>query len=165
MRALFVCFIIFLSSGLARAEVSRIENFNVDRKKVNKIYLSYSKTGIIRFPDQIEEVRVGASEGYKYEISKTYKRELSLKVRLGVNAPSNLIVRTSNEEIYVFDLVPSRTRHQDVVYVDDSHYKTKLDRRRKVQRKKIYSHKKSKRVSLTSSKKTLIFSHKAGEEL
>ncbi len=165
MKDYIIFFLMLMNSSLSLAEVSRIENFNVDRKKVNKIYLSYSKTGVIRFPDQIEEVRVGASEGYKYEISKTYKRELSLKVRLGVNAPSNLIVRTSNEDIYVFDLVPSRIRHQDVVYVDESHYKSKFLELSKIRKKRIFSNKKNKRISLTKGKRTLIFSHEAGEEL
>jgi hypothetical protein len=157
----FIIFILIISYSVSSCgEVSRIENFNIDRKRVNKIYLSYSKTGVVRFPDEIEEVRVGAPEGYKYEVSKTFKRELSIKVSLGVNAPSNLIVRTSNEDIYVFDLVPSSIRHQDVVFVDESFYKTKSKLNRSVKRKIIYSNTGSLIPTFSKSQKKLIYTHK-----
>jgi len=104
--------------------VSRIENFNVDRKKVNKIYLSFSKASIIRFPFPIEEVRLGLPNFYSSEVSKTYSRELTLFLSSDSNNPSNLIVRTSDESLYAFDLVPSKYNHQDIVFVDESFYST-----------------------------------------
>ncbi len=105
--------------------VERIENFDIDRKRVNKIYIAFAKACVIRFPDTVEEIRVGIPQLYTAETSKTYAREITLNLSQESKNPSNLIVRTTNEDIYVFDLVPSKHNHQDVVYVDDSFYKAK----------------------------------------
>lgn len=132
--------------------VERIENFNVDRKRVNKIYLSSGKASVVRFPHTIEEVRVGIPNYYPADTSKVYSKELTLRIKEGVKTSSNLIVRTSNEDMYVFDLVPSKINHQDVLFIDDSFYRTKFKTARSFNKKRL-----NKRITLIKGDKRRIF--------
>jgi hypothetical protein len=131
-------FKLLLFSSLSFSNVSRIENFEVNRKEVAKIYMSFSKATIIRFPEAIEEIRIGLPNYYEAEISKIYKKELTLHLIENIKFPSNLIIRTTSETIFVFDLVPSELNHQDVVFIDDSFYPRKPNTFvQKIVRKKI----------------------------
>lgn len=128
------------------ASVPRIENFDIDRKKVSKVYISFSKALIIRFPEAIEEIRLGLPNFYEAEISKIYKKEITLHLIDNIKIPSNLIVRTSSSKIYVFDLVPSLINHQDVLFIDDSYYP-----------QKVISSTLLKRELIVEGKRTIIF--------
>lgn len=146
---LFVIFNIIIISSFSNADVLRIENFDLNRKEVAKVYMSFSKATIIRFPEAIEEVRLGLPNFYEAEISKLFKKELTLHLIQNVNIPSNLIVRTTSETIFVFDLVPSNINHQDVVFVDNSFYPVRRNSSQKISNRKI----------ITSKPKTLIFNN------
>ena len=133
IRVVFICVI----STPLRASVPRIENFDLNRKAVSKIYISFSKALIIRFPEAIDEIRLGLPNFYEAEISKIYKKEITLHLTENIKIPSNLIVRTTSSKVYVFDLVPSMINHQDVVFIDDSFYPQKFNEDLKQDRKEI----------------------------
>ncbi len=130
-------FNIIFATQISAGSVARIENFEVNRKEVAKIYMSFSKATIIRFPEAIEEIRLGLPNYYEAEISKIYKKELTLHLIENVNIPSNLIIRTTSETVFVFDLVPSEINHQDVVFIDNSFYPRILSSERSSSDRKI----------------------------
>ncbi len=140
-------FLILITSEL-KASVPRIENFDLNRKSVSKIYISFSKALIIRFPEAIEEIRLGLPNFYEAEISKIYKKEITLHLIENIKIPSNLIVRTASSNVYVFDLVPSAINHQDVVFIDDSFYP-----------QKIYKNESQERKLISEGQKTFIFTN------
>ena len=140
------------------SEVSRIENFEIDRKKVSKIYISFSKAQVIRFPEAIEEVRIGLPNFFEVEISKTYKKEITIFLKKHTKYPSNLIVRTSSSKVFVFDLVPSFYNHQDVIFIDESYYNYDI-----VSNRKRFLKTQSPRKVLLKGRKTFLFSNEVAQ--
>ena len=160
----YISLLLFFISFNAFSKISRIENFEVDRKKVSKIYISFSKAQVIRFPEAIEEVRLGLPNFFETEISKTYKKELTVFLKKDINFPSNLIVRTSSSKVFVFDLVPSKYNHQDVLFIDESYYNYSIVSDKARYSKKSYLKQTSnKRNLLVEGSKIFLFSNEEAQ--
>lgn len=155
-----VLFVYILFPICSYSETPRIQNFSVDRKKVNKLLLSYSKVNKIRFPDPIDEVLIGLNHLYTHEISKRNSHDLNMRLTKGVKSPTNMIVSTTNHDVYVFDLVPRNNTHQDFIIIDGSFYKSKLSLHKEIKIRKIFSNSKKKRIKITDSERQLVFSNK-----
>ena len=111
---LFLVF--FLLIDVSKAEIDRISSIYKDLGKVEKIYLHAGLISVVEFPNPITEVRLGNTRSLKAEISSVSPKELTLFLSAQNVAPTNLIVR-SNHRIYVFDVVPSNSSHQDYVKI------------------------------------------------
>jgi hypothetical protein len=110
--------LLFAHSAFA---LDRIETTRFDRSAVKTIYLAPGLGSIILFPCPLLEVFVGRSEDLKAQISPSDKKTLFLNLKLNSSLPTNMITRCEGERnVYVFDVLPSRMKHQDVVDIRSS---------------------------------------------
>ena len=111
----------FLLLGKLAWGVERIQSTRFDRGQVKRIYLAPGLGSIIQFPCALVEVFVGRSEDLKAQISPSDKKTLFLNLKLNSSLPTNMIARCEAEKsVYVFDVIPSKTKHQDVVEIRSS---------------------------------------------
>lgn len=101
---------------LSQASTMRISTKSKDLSSVEKVYISPGLVSLIEFPNNIIEVRVGSPETLKVAISQVSPKELTVFLSTSAAAASNLIVR-SDRKIYVFDIIPSRSNHQDYIKI------------------------------------------------
>ena len=107
-------FSIFFS--LAFADVNRIESKYLTISESSKIYLKPGLVSVLEFPHNILEVRIGNPSELKGIISQISPKEITLYFKNSQSQITNLIVR-SDRKMYVFDVIPSNTRHQDYVKI------------------------------------------------
>lgn len=111
-------FLSMLISAIAEAEPKRISAIAVNQAKVQSIRLTPGLASVVLFPCEIDEAIIGRNEDLKATVSPTTKRNLILHLAKGSSLSTNLIVRCGDEEIpFVFDVIPSRAVHQDLVRV------------------------------------------------
>lgn len=97
-------------------QVERISRPVVNLSESKAIYLSPGLISVVEFPDHIIEVRVGDPASLKPTISQVSPKELTLMFKASNSIATNLIVR-SGKRLFVLDIIPSKTRHQDYVKV------------------------------------------------
>jgi len=100
----------------AFADVQRIESRIQTLNSTSRIYLKFGLIGVVEFPKNIIEVRIGNPNVLKAVISTASPRELMLYYKNSTSAATNLIVK-SDKKIYVLDIIPSRNNHQDFVKI------------------------------------------------
>lgn len=119
-------FVISLFSVSAMAQ-ERIQSMRFDKSQVQRIYLAPGLGSIVLFPCGLQEVFIGRGEDLKAQISPNDKKTLFLNLKLNSSLPTNVIVKCSPEKsIFVFDVIPSRTRHQDLVEIRSSYGRPNL---------------------------------------
>lgn len=119
-------FAISLCSVPAIAQ-ERIQSMRFDKSQVQRIYLAPGLGSIVLFPCGLQEVFIGRGEDLKAQISPNDKKTLFLNLKLNSSLPTNVIVKCSPEKsIFVFDVIPSRTRHQDLVEIRSSYGRPNL---------------------------------------
>ncbi|GIL17047.1 MAG: hypothetical protein BroJett040_07980 [Oligoflexia bacterium] len=102
----------------AQAQVERIQSLRFDRSQVQRIYLAPGLGSILLFPCGLVEIFVGRSEDLKAQISPNDKKTLFLNLKLNSSLPTNIIAKCeSDRSVFVFDVIPSRNKHQDVVEI------------------------------------------------
>jgi len=97
----------------------RIKDEVLNRYAVRKIYLSEGLVSVLEFRDEVLEVRAGNVEIVKVSFSGVNKKELTLRLLSQRLGPTNLIVRAGRNQ-FVFDIIPSRKVHEDIIYVRGS---------------------------------------------
>lgn len=119
MKNLLFAINLFSVSALAQ---ERIQSMRFDKSQVQRIYLAPGLGSIVLFPCGLQEVFIGRGEDLKAQISPNDKRTLFLNLKLNSSLPTNVIVKcTPEKSIFVFDVIPSRTRHQDLVEIRSSY--------------------------------------------
>jgi len=110
-------FIISLFSVLpAMGQVERIKATRFDRGQVMRIYLAPGLGSLVLFPCALIEIFVGRGEDLKAQISPSDKKTLFLNLKLNSSLPTNMIARCEPERnVFVFDVIPSKSQHQDLV--------------------------------------------------
>ena len=110
--------VLLVSTAQATKRVSAIE-FN--KETVTAIYTSPGLVTAVLFPCEIEEAISGNPAQIGAFVALTSKSQLNLYSKSSNSKSTNLLVRCKNQkDLYVFDLVPSKTNHQDVVKIDFS---------------------------------------------
>lgn len=105
----------------------RIQSMRFDKSQVQRIYLAPGLGSVVLFPCGLQEVFIGRGEDLKAQISPNDKRTLFLNLKLNSSLPTNVIVKcTPEKSIFVFDVIPSRTRHQDLVEIRSSYGRPNL---------------------------------------
>ncbi len=105
----------------------RIQSMRFDKSQVQRIYLAPGLGSVVLFPCGLQEVFIGRGEDLKAQISPNDKKTLFLNLKLNSSLPTNVIVKCSPEKsIFVFDVIPSRTRHQDLVEIRSSYGRPNL---------------------------------------
>lgn len=103
------------------AHADRIQSLRFDKSQVQRIYLSPGLGSIVQFPCALEEVFVGRTDDLKVQISPNDKKTLFMNLKLNSSLPTNVIVKcTPDRSIFVFDVIPSKIRHQDFVEIRSS---------------------------------------------
>lgn len=100
----------------AFAGPDRIESKILDLGLTHKVYLKPGLVSVVEFPKPIVEVRVGNPKSLKAIISQVSPKELTMYFSSSSEVPSNIIVR-SDKRVYVLDVIPSQSSHQDFVKV------------------------------------------------
>lgn len=100
----------------AMANTSRISSFSKDFGAAERIFLKPGLASVIEFPKSIIEVRVGNPISLKTSISTVSPKELTIFADSLKSGSTNLIVR-SDKRIYVFDVTPNSSRHQDYIKI------------------------------------------------
>ena len=108
-------FSLFLALAAAKP-IDRLSLIHKDLSRSDQIYLSKGLASVIEFPKPIIEVRVGNPSILSPAISQVSPRELTLFLNSDTQGPTNIIVR-ADKRIYVFDIVPSHSNHQDFIKV------------------------------------------------
>jgi len=88
----------------------------LDLSKSTEVHVSPGRISVLSMPEPIAEAKVGAPRKLKVVPSSTDPSELTLFWIEGGAFRTNLIVRTT-KRIFVFDVVPSASKHQDVIQV------------------------------------------------
>lgn len=102
--------------GCASQAREAVSNEVFDLTKANRILVGPGRISILVFPEAVAEAKVGAPDRLKVVTSVTDPKELTLFwVQRGAYE-TNLIVRTVRRT-FVFDIVPSLSKHQDLVRV------------------------------------------------
>lgn len=104
--------------SFAFAEPVRISSTSKNLSSADLISMSPGLATVIEFPKPIIEVRVGNTEILNTSISTVSPKELTLSLNQ-LNVATNLIVK-SGSRIFVFDVVSSRSHHQDYLKISSS---------------------------------------------
>lgn len=112
-------FVISIISNVVQAEsVERIGSIRFNKGSVERIYLAAGMGSVVLLPCGIEEVFVGRSDDLKVQISPNDKKTLFLNLKLNASLPTNVIIKCEiDKNVFVFDVIPSKTRHQDLVEI------------------------------------------------
>ena len=102
------------------AETPRISSEHFDLSTPKKIYLRPGLISVISFPQSIQEVKVGNPLYLKAVLSQNNSTELTLYFKNSKAVITNLIVR-SERKVFIFDVVPSLSRHQDYIKISSSY--------------------------------------------
>lgn len=126
MRSCKFPLFILMFGAIGHAEVKRISSSYKDLSKSQKIYLHAGLISVLEFPQNIIEVRLGNPKSIKAQISQVSNRELTLYLNQQTVEPTNLIVK-SDKRFYVFDIIPSKSSHQDYVKISGGYNGPMLD--------------------------------------
>ena len=111
--ALVIALAVPLNLGFA-ASVKRIQSAALDKGQVHRLYLSPGLASVITFPCDVDEAVVGREQDLKVQVSPTTKRQLTLHLSNWSALHTNLLVRCGDKrDPFVFDIIVSRTTHQD----------------------------------------------------
>lgn len=145
--------LILMMSVSLSFSVDRISEQNFDLKKTKRIYMTAGRASVLDFPCDIHTTVSGLHDDIKWEIGPEKSNHLVLWLSDETSEPTNLIVRCE-ERVFVFDVLPSESNHQDYVkinkafkyssntrksLIDSSSLKTRSDRRHKIRRELISS--------------------------
>ena len=115
-------FTIFTVAPFAASEVKssvaprRISSKIVDLGKVYPIYMVAGMATLIEFPAPVSGIRTGNPDSIQYFRPDKPENEVTVVLQNQNAKPTNLIIRSGKKK-YVFDIVPSKTVHQDTLEV------------------------------------------------
>ena len=113
-KKIYYVTLIFLCSNAGA--VDRISSINLNSKRVEKIYIVPGLLLKLILPCQVEEMAIGKSNHYNYIISKKSSNQALINAK--DLTPTNLIIKcVGNISNFVFDLIPNKLNHQDVVRI------------------------------------------------
>jgi hypothetical protein len=111
----------FASTELPHANrPRRISSQIVDLAKVHPIYMVPGMATLIELPTPITGIRTGNPEDVQYYKPESPDNEVTVLLKNAAAQPTNLILRSGKRK-YVFDIVPSKSLHQDTVEVVGSY--------------------------------------------
>ena len=114
-RFLFFLSILFLIPSLGHS-VDRITDAKIDRKKPFPIYIQAGRVTTIDMPCSISYALPGSHGDVQTEIGPDKDSTLIVWLTSARSSATSVTVRCSNR-IVVFDIIPSRSNHQDYINV------------------------------------------------
>jgi hypothetical protein len=117
----FIRFLLLIPAFSHAAPTSRVGSIIFNKGTVEKIYLASGLGSVLIFPCPIDEAFLGRSSEVTVLTSPKTKKNLLLSVKSSFSEATNLIVRCEEQLApFVFDLIPSRAKHQDVILIRSS---------------------------------------------
>lgn len=104
----------------------RISSKIVDLGSVYPISMVAGMATLIELPGPVTGIRTGDPESVHYIRPEKPENEVTIVLHNQNARPTNLILRSGKRK-FVFDIVPSRTLHQDVLEVSGSYGGAELD--------------------------------------
>lgn len=120
----FILLLIFPLS--AYSETSRISSKIMDLGSVGRIYMVPGLATLIELPEAVTGVRLGNPDLVQYYKPNSPNNEVTLVLKSELKTPTNLIIRSGRKK-YVFDIIPSKNIHQDLIEVISSVGSPSLD--------------------------------------
>jgi hypothetical protein len=108
--------VLFSLDAFAASAPRRISSKLIDLGKVYPIYMVAGMATLIEFPGPVSGIRTGNPDSIQYFRPDKPENEVTIVLQNQNAKPTNLIVRTGKKK-YVFDIVPSKTVHQDTLEV------------------------------------------------
>ena len=106
--------------ALAQSVPGRISSQVVDLGDVLRIYLAPGLASVVQLPYPITEVKLGNPDDIYVQVSKSLPSELTVILKRNGARPTNLVARCGIKT-FVFDLIPSKSTHQDLVRISGSY--------------------------------------------
>lgn len=120
MSKFILSWLIFLSAiEQANGKVRRISDHAMDISKPHIIYMTSGRSTLLDFPCEISHSVLGLTGDIKAIIGPDNKKTMTLWISGEDSSPTNLTVKCS-DEVYVFDIYPNRSNHQDYINIVDS---------------------------------------------
>jgi hypothetical protein len=102
--------------------MERIQTQSVNKAKVSKVFVAPGLATLVRFPCVIKEAVVGNSKLVNAQISEKDAQTIILNIASSTKTATNLIVRCiSQRSPFVFDVISSRSNHQDYLEVSSGY--------------------------------------------
>ena len=148
---LILFFSVVLISQIGFGKVKRISEKEVDLSKPHPIYMTAGRATLLDFPCDITPTILGLTNDITATIGPDNKNTMTLWVNSDGSQPTNMIVKC-NDEVFVFDILPNRSNHQDYINIVD-YYDGRFRKNRK-----LISSSWSKKVAKQPSNRKLIAS-------
>jgi len=103
-------------AGVSLSAPRRISSAVVDLGRVTPIYMVAGLATMIEIPGPVTGIRIGNPDSVSYFRPERPENEVTLVLKSTDSPPTNLIIRSGKRK-YIFDLVPSKTLHQDAVEI------------------------------------------------
>ena len=94
----------------------RISSKYVDMGRPQTIYMVPGMATLIELPTPINKVRVGNADDVQYTKPDQPENEITLFLKTAQARPTNLFL-ISGKSKYIFDIIPSKSIHQDYIEV------------------------------------------------
>jgi hypothetical protein len=116
-----VTFIFLLSAieSIASDKVPRISVQTYHQGTVMKIYLSPGRSSVVDFPCQVTKASGGTGGDLHVTLATSIGNEVDLALDSSVSHSTSLIVRCK-ENVFVFDVIPSKVNHQNYIKIKQS---------------------------------------------
>lgn len=128
--------IIFAFKANAESQVPRISVQTYHQGTVMKLYLSPGRSTVVDFPCQVTKASGGTGGDLHVTLATSIGNEVDLALDSSVSRSTSLIVRCK-ENVFVFDVIPSRVNHQNYIKIRQSRGAIKYYSERDEQKEKI----------------------------
>lgn len=120
-QVLCACALVLITSN-TWAEVKRIKAIAFNKGKVQKIFVAGGMSSLITFNCDINEMITGNSEQVTLKPLITNKKQMIITLAQEASQPTNIFVKCGQKiDPYIFDVIPSRTNHQDYLKINLSY--------------------------------------------
>lgn len=106
----------YAASSPAPIAPRRISSKQIDLGRVYPIYMVTGMATLIELPGPVTGIRTGNPDSIQYFRPDKPENEVTVVLQNQNSKPTNLILRSGSKK-YVFDIVPSKTVHQDTLEV------------------------------------------------
>lgn len=103
-------------NGEKDSKPKRISAQVLDLGKVHTVYMVPGMATLIEVPSPVSGIRLGNPDYVSYFRPEHPDNEVTLVLKEGMIKPTNFFI-LSGKKKYIFDIVPSRTVHQDSIEI------------------------------------------------
>lgn len=117
---IFVCIVLMSFLSQTEAHPERLAQIDFDLQKVFRLYTSPGRDTGIYFPCVVEYATLGSSDDIKLNTPKKFQNMITVYLTR-MSAQSTSLKVHCSDKVFVFDVVPSKTRHIDFLKITKTH--------------------------------------------